>query len=167
MKTRLLLMLSFVLAVLTTYPQTAEDALRYSRTSPLGSARFMSMSGAYGAIGADFSALSVNPAGIGVFRSSDFTITPLITFNETETRYFGELNDDNKYHLGLANFGLVFTSDLDKGKESGWKNLQFGIGYTRLNNYNNRVFIQGFNNNSSLMTSYVHAADFNLSLIHI
>jgi hypothetical protein len=161
MKTRLLLTLSFVLAVLTIYPQTAEDGLRYSRTSPLGSARFMAMSGAYGAIGADFSALSLNPAGIAVFRSSEFTITPLITYNETETRYFGDLNDDNKYHLGLANFGLVFTSDLDKGKESGWKNLQFGIGYTRLNNFNNRVFIQGFNNNSSLMTSYVHAADFN------
>jgi len=163
MKTRLLLILSFVLAMLTAYAQTPEDALRYSRISPMGSARFMAMGGAYGAIGADFSALSVNPAGIGLFRSSDFTITPVIMFNQTETRYFGDLSDDNKYHLGLANFGLVFTSNLSEGtRESGWRKLQFGFGYNRINNFNNRVFIQGFNNNSSLMTSYVHQADFTI-----
>ena len=56
--------------------QTSADALRYSFITPGGTARFVSMGGAFGALGADFSAIGYNPAGLGVYRSSEFTITP-------------------------------------------------------------------------------------------
>ena len=36
-----------------------------------GTARFMSMGGAFTALGGDISTLSQNPAGIGVFRTSE------------------------------------------------------------------------------------------------
>lgn len=146
--------------MLTLKAQNQEDALRFSRTSLTGSARFMAMSGAYGAIGADFSTLGVNPAGIGMFRKSEFSMTPLITFSETETSFEGSLRNDNKYNLGLSNLGFVLTGDLSsKSQEAGWRKIQFGFGYNRINNFSNRIFIEGFNNNSSLMTNYVHQAD--------
>ena len=43
--------------------QNETDALRYSQIFPAGSARFAGLGGAFGAIGADFSTLSFNPAG--------------------------------------------------------------------------------------------------------
>lgn len=147
-------------AMLALYSQNQEDALRYSRTSMMGSARYMSMGGAYGSIGADFSGLSVNPAGIGLFRRSEFTLTPMITFSETEVNYLGEMRDDSKYHLGFGNIGFVLSGDLSsKSKEAGWEKIQFGFGYNRVNNFNNRIFIQGYNDNSSMMSGYAHQAD--------
>lgn len=64
------------------YAQNEEDALRYSNVHLLGTARYMGLSGAYGAIGADFSTLSSNPAGIGLYRRSEFSITPLCTLQK-------------------------------------------------------------------------------------
>ena len=62
-----------ILTVLSVYAgvsaQNVDDALRYSQIFYGGTARFMSMGGAFTAIGGDISSLSQNPAGIGVFRS--------------------------------------------------------------------------------------------------
>ncbi|MBL0343571.1 MAG: hypothetical protein IPP71_23575 [Bacteroidetes bacterium] len=46
--------------------QNEIDALRYSQSMFGSTARSLSMGGAFGALGADFSTLSTNPAGIGV-----------------------------------------------------------------------------------------------------
>ncbi len=53
------------------YGQNVDDALRYSQIFYSGTARFNSMGGAFTALGGDISTLSQNPAGIGVFRSSN------------------------------------------------------------------------------------------------
>ena len=73
--------------------QNVDDALRYSQIFYGGTARFMSMGGAFTALGGDISSLSQNPAGLGVFRSSELTITPQLFnikttagFNGTSTR---------------------------------------------------------------------------------
>ena len=51
--------------------QNEEDALRFSRQTPFGSARVTAMGGAFGALGGDLTTLSTNPGGIGVFRKSE------------------------------------------------------------------------------------------------
>jgi len=56
--------------------QTVDDALRYSQIFYSGTSRFSSMGGAFTALGGDLSTLSQNPAGIGLFRSSEVSITP-------------------------------------------------------------------------------------------
>ncbi len=55
--------------------QTAVDAFSISQSDLRGSARFMSMGGAFTALGGDISTLNQNPGGIGVFRSSDISAT--------------------------------------------------------------------------------------------
>ena len=45
-----------------------------------GTARFMSMGGAFTALGGDISTLSQNPAGIGVFRASEMSVTPQLNY---------------------------------------------------------------------------------------
>ena len=49
--------------------QSPIDAYQLSQQDMKGTARFMSMGGAFGALGGDLSTLSQNPAGIGVYRS--------------------------------------------------------------------------------------------------
>ena len=52
------------------YGQGETDALRFSQLDMRGTARYMSMAGAFGALGGDITTLSQNPAGIGVYRIS-------------------------------------------------------------------------------------------------
>ena len=56
--------------------QTDLDALRYSQSSLAGTARYISMGGAFGALGADMSSISTNPAGLGIYRRSEFSFSP-------------------------------------------------------------------------------------------
>ncbi|MFM7153047.1 MAG: hypothetical protein ACKOZV_02835, partial [Bacteroidota bacterium] len=44
------------------FSQTAADVLRYSYLQPGGTARSLGASNAFGALGAEFGALSMNPA---------------------------------------------------------------------------------------------------------
>lgn len=51
------------LAVSTTQAQDINDAYRYSSEQLGGTARYRALSGAFGALGGDLSAMSANPAG--------------------------------------------------------------------------------------------------------
>ena len=55
--------------------QDINDALRYANAEVQGSARFRALSGAFGALGGDLSAISINPAGSAIFiKSASFLI---------------------------------------------------------------------------------------------
>ncbi len=56
--------------VLHASAQNEEDILRYSVYQIGGNARAVALGGATGAMGADMSALSNNPAGLGLYRKS-------------------------------------------------------------------------------------------------
>src|SRR5690554_7005584 len=51
------------------FAQNEADVLRYSTTDVFGSARFEAMAGSFGGLGADISAIQINPAGMGRFSS--------------------------------------------------------------------------------------------------
>ncbi len=153
MKKTLVTILSVLISATALYAQNEIDALRYSRLNPSGTARFVAMGGAFGALGADFTTLSYNPAGIALYKRSEFTITPSIYVGRTESSYFGNRNDDERYNFNLGNAGLVMVTT-PNNTNSGWKNIQFGIGINRLANFNNRVLISGFNESSSYLTPY-------------
>ena len=44
-----------------------------------GTARAMAMAGAFTSLGADLSSMSINPAGLGMYRHSDISITPMMS----------------------------------------------------------------------------------------
>jgi hypothetical protein len=66
----LILTLMGVASMVSSYGQNTSDAIRYSTGETEGTARFKSMSGAFGALGGDMSAVSINPAGSAVFNLS-------------------------------------------------------------------------------------------------
>ncbi|MDR2917287.1 MAG: hypothetical protein LBV74_21035, partial [Tannerella sp.] len=51
------------------------DAFTLTNSDLGGTARSMSMAGAFGALGGDISAISNNPAGLGIYRSSEISGT--------------------------------------------------------------------------------------------
>ncbi len=124
----------------------------------------MGLSGAYGAIGADFSTLSSNPAGIGLYRRSEFSITPpLLHIAKTTSTYNNERHDDNKSNFGLGNLGFILTFETKKKLDQNpIRNFQFGVGINRIKDFSNRINIKGINKVNSLLDTYlIYAGNMN------
>lgn len=155
------LFFSLVLVVpLIADAQTSTDALRYSQTSTAGTARFTSMGGAFGALGGDFSALSWNPAGIAIYRKSEFTFTPSLYLNNTTSAFMNNSISSNKYNFNFGNLGFVYTRMLSQNDDpTGWKNWNFGIGINRMNNFHSSTVYQGINPNNSMLDYFVEHAN--------
>ena len=68
---RYIFSLACVVLGATVSAQGIFDALRYADNSINGTARYMSMAGAFGALGGDASSIVDNPAGLGIYRSSE------------------------------------------------------------------------------------------------
>ena len=142
------------------FGQDEVDALRYSQNHIIGTARSAAMAGAFGALGADFSALSTNPAGIGMYRSSEFIITPQLYFSNTGATYNGTYRDDVDENFNFSNLGMVLTEEIpNRLDKPGWRFMQFGVGINRLNNFNERIMIQGVNEQNSRADVYARLAD--------
>ncbi len=140
--------------------QNETDALRYSQLFPGGTARFIAVGGSFGALGGDFSTLGVNPAGIGIYRGSEFTITPSLNYSQAESSFFNTLEEDMKYNFNLNNLGVVFAFPVgSQVEEGGWQYVNIGLGINRHNNFNDRWIADGFNPYSSKMASILQQAN--------
>lgn len=136
MKHKLTISAAAVLSVLPAMGQSAFDAYNFAQTDIKGTARFMSMGGAFGALGADLSTLSYNPAGIGVYRRSDvgFTLN-LDAQRATATGNGASMSRDQTKFL-LNNIGGVFTFRLPSNTVP---NLNIGFTYNKSVSYNRAV----------------------------
>ncbi len=149
MKKYIVLLFSLIVLSFSVNSQNADDALNFSQLYTGGTARFISMGGAFGALGGDLSALSTNPATIGIYRSSEFTFTPGLFFSKTESDYLGNKLSDSKFNLNLNNIGYVWT--IDMGKDADWANINFGMAYNRLNNFHRNYQYEGVDDNTSIV----------------
>lgn len=137
--------------------QNEVDALRYSQLYHGGSARNVSMGGAFGALGGDPSVLSFNPAGLGVYRKSEFTFTPTFYLNEVSSDYYGNTSVDHKYNFNFNNMALI--ANANTGNDDGWISVNFGFGYNKLNNFHRHILVQGQNNESSITDYFAEMAN--------
>jgi long-subunit fatty acid transport protein len=143
--------LLFFLVLLTAVgvSQNETDALRLGRLDYSGTARFNALGGAMGALGGDPSVVSTNPAGLGVFRRSELSITPSYYFNNSSTTFNGNTNDANYNNLGLNNLAMVFSKEQDN--VSGLLQTSWGIAYNRQANFFSETNHQTDNPYSSLL----------------
>jgi hypothetical protein len=118
--------------------QNEVDALRYSRLDFGGTARTQSIGGAQTALGADAGNLSGNPAGLGLYRRSEFSFSPGISFGNTSSAVGGLSSVDQRQNLNLGGFGLIFANRKSDGTEGNWRGGAFGIGFTRQNHFQNK-----------------------------
>ena len=144
----------------TLYGQSIADGLRMSQSYTGGTARFVSMGGAFGSIGADFSSIGVNPAGLGVYQSSEFTFTPSFSSTKIDSKYNGTSSNDTKNRLNVDNMGFVFAFNphLD-GSTTGINQINIGFGYTRTNDFNTNAIAIGNNSSNSIMDYFASYAN--------
>src|SRR5690606_10256320 len=129
------------------HAQDEMDIYRYSQTMVQGTARSLGFGGALGSIDGDFSTLSVNPAGIGIYRSSEFMFSPSLKFLSQESQYGGQQVGSSNARFNINNLGGVFTS-MPKGKSrqnKPWKSTSFGIGFNRIADFNRDSRYKGYN----------------------
>ncbi len=140
MKIRTFVISSAVISTALAFPtlasaQDAVDALRLSQSDLKGTARFMSMGGAFGALGGDLSVLSQNPGGIGVYRSHELGFTLDLDAQNANSSVPGFKNSTDQTKFYLNNIGGVLTLRLNS---SAMPNLNFGFTYNKTRSFNRR-----------------------------
>jgi hypothetical protein len=154
------LVIALAISTITLNAQNEIDALRYSTQNLSGTARYSAMGGAFGSLGGEFSALSSNPAGIGMYQFTEFTFTPSFNLNSNKSYYNNSHLSTYKSELSIANLGLVFTIPQNN---SVWKRINLGVGWNQLANYNNTIKIEGLNSESSIVDRIIEVTNGTLS----
>lgn len=138
---RYLLPVFILLAGFDLFSQTSSDVLRYSYLEVGGTARFLGAGGAFGALGADFSTLSQNPAGLALFRSDELMLTPALKFSNITSTYPGNAAiEETKSNFHIDNAGIVFNTNPAGGR---WTTFNVGLGFNRQNNFHQSFFYEG------------------------
>ena len=151
--TTVIALLSFIVA----FAQGADDACYFSKTFYQGTAKAMGMGNAMGAVGGDMTSICINPAGMGVYRSNEFTTTLSLMDNYLRSTYYGTNIGANKMRLSIPNIGYINAK-----QRSNFRPLrftQFGIGLTRTNDFNMHTLSKGINPTSSKIDSYLAQID--------
>ena len=133
MKKILLTITSLIIIHFSTFAQDEFDALRYGYSNYYGTARGLSVGNAMGSVGGDFSSLSINPAGIGIYRRGELVLSPSFQVSNNTGTYQNNTSSAGANKLALSQFGIVLTS-AKKGnlyKRSAWKTGSFAVGINK------------------------------------
>lgn len=138
----LLFILLFAVITIKADAQNISDALRYSQREPLGSARYVGVAGSMGAIGADFGAITDNPAGLAAYRFSEVVMSPGLYLNSTSSQLKSSpFTKENIYGPTFDNLGLVLVKNGFEGSK--WKTVNFSIGYNKVGDFNRQLYFEG------------------------
>lgn len=132
----------------------AESALLFSRTTPGGSARIQGIGGAQISLGGDYSSALSNPAGLGMYNRSEFTISPGYKTSTTSASYFGTASDETRTSLNIPGLSLVINMPRDN---QGFLGGSLAISMTRVNDFNNTLLYNG-NPSTSIADYFVDRA---------
>ena len=151
---RLFIIATLFAATVTSYSQTLgyqDLALIFSQDDQNGSARFTAMSGAFGAIGGDISAVNINPAGLAVYKNSAFSGTFNSRNTDITSTYYGNslTTQDQFFNISHAGAVLVF----DSAYSSEWSKFAMGFNYRTTKDFSNSFLSQG-NSGIATFTSF-------------
>ncbi|QCE41979.1 OmpP1/FadL family transporter [Psychroserpens sp. NJDZ02] len=144
---KIIILVVGILSLSISNAQTINDALRYSGGEITGTARFQSMSGAFGALGGDLSAISINPAGSAVFTSSYASFSLGTENNSNDTNYFNGRDHSSNSSFNLNQGGGVFVFK-NNNTDSPWKKFSLAMEYDITKNYDNDWRANGTGNTS-------------------
>ena len=155
MKKLILFPALFIVSFLTA--QTPDDVPRYSFFPQNGTARSLAIGGAMGSLGGDIAATFVNPAGLGMYRTSDLVFTPGLFFNNNKIDFRGTNTQNNKSSFGLGTSGVVFGAENSNDNDP-TANGAVSLAFTQMANYNNTLHYSGLNYYSSFAEQWAEQA---------
>ncbi len=113
---------------------TADDLVRFGTAQPFGTARSMAMANAFTSLGGDLASATINPAGLGMYRSGEIALTPLLTMQRGSSNV--RMTDRSKSRMTIGQAGLVFKSYEGSGTVTG---VNIAFGYNRVADLNYRM----------------------------
>jgi len=134
---------------------TVESALLFSRTRPGGSARIQAMGGAQVSLGGDFSSIYSNPAGLGMYNRSEFTVSPAMNFFNSNSTYLDNSTSASKSNFFIPGLSIVFNSPKNQNK---FLSGTFGASFNRINDFNKTFSYEGTNASNSIIDYFLEDA---------
>ncbi|UYW00418.1 hypothetical protein K5I29_07560 [Flavobacterium agricola] len=132
------------------------DGLRYSNTDLNGTARFNAMGGAFGAVGGDLSAISINPAGSSFFNNNQAAISLKYSNNQNKSTYLGNQENKNSSLFDLNQAGIVFVFS---NPEATLNKFAFAVNFENQSNFKNKFNFGGNNTNSDISDYFLYYAN--------
>jgi hypothetical protein len=160
----------FLLLGQITFSQDNSDmSALWSRTGLSGTARSVGSGGAFGSVGADMGCIDINPAGLGVYRSTDFSLTPLLQIGNNQAVYDGSNTFSHKVSFAIAQGGFVFTKVYKNASESNGnqmgfserplKSISVALNFQQTNSFDRRQYYNATNTTNSLIDEYAGLAN--------
>ncbi|MGY6562281.1 MAG: OmpP1/FadL family transporter [Luteibaculaceae bacterium] len=126
---------------LSLFAQSDFDVIRYSFLNPTATARATALGGAVGSMGNDPTVLSTNPGGLGITRTSQFMITPMLAATTTNTSHLGQNAADFSSNFALGNFSYVTSSRTENDR--GVVRINYGVSLNRIANFDREFTVNG------------------------
>ena len=137
--------------------QEVKDVFRYSQENIKGTARFQAMSGAFGALGGDLSAININPAAGAVFLNNNGGVTFNYDKFDNNTRLLGTNNKTNKGSLNISQIGGVAVFENLRSEK--WKSVTLGFNYDNTSDFDNEIISRGINPTTSVANYFLNYAN--------
>jgi len=137
-----------------TYSSFANEAVLFSQTGQSGTARFIGLGNANTALGGDIANISGNPAGLGFYNRSAWSISPVIRIGDFNSNYkvlsginrngnnditgfsfSNNVQNNLGLNIQIPNAGVVFHNRFDDGSD--WVSGSFGVGYNQQSSFYN------------------------------
>ncbi len=138
------------------FAQNVEDIIRISKTDAIGSARVLGVGGAWGAVGADLSSASINPAGLGFYRRNEVLGSMAVTATFADATFLGSLRKDGRTNFNIPNIGAAFTYiNQERGQDTkkGFVSVSFAAGMNRVADFQQNIYYGGVSRNNSFSDS--------------
>ena len=137
----------------TGYAQYPDDALRIGASGYGIDARSLGMGNAMTGLAQGYSAVLFNPAGLAQSQLSEFTMgINMLGYGDNST-YLGNNTSVSSSQTDLSDLGIVYPFPTTRGS------FVIGLGYSRGNDFNSALSINGFNPYSSVIPSLYYGGD--------
>lgn len=143
MKNKLYSLLIFLICAGQSPAQNVSDAVRWSVLQPASTGRTLGVAGSFGAMGGDFSVLSVNPAGLGEYARGEFVFSPSMNFKESRAFLVKDpnrINTEDDSSIKIDNLGFVASNSPVASK---WTHSNFAIGYNKVSDLGRTFYYEG------------------------
>lgn len=135
--------------------QNETDVLRYSWVDPLGSTRVMGMGGSFGALGADLGSLGINPAGLGMYRRGDLSVTAGLHAASTTAQWNTRQEAATGFASTISNVGIALTYP---SVDADWPFFTVAFSHQNRMPFAQKVSVNGVPSESSLSALFVGQA---------
>lgn len=133
----------------SSYAQSFYDGSRLVGSDLNGTARFVGMGGAMGALGGDLSVMGVNPAGIGIYRSNDASVSFGFNNFSADSKYNGTNLSVDKTRFSFDNAGFVLA--IKQGDYTPLRYVNFGFNARKVKSFDRNTSAGGVYNTSQTM----------------